>query len=663
MFTEEVAYWAQVAIGFGFLIFVHELGHFCASKLVGIRVIRFALGFGPRLIGTNRNVDHKDPQKRKPGTDYCLCLIPCGGYVRMAGGEGMEEASGAPDEFPSKSPGQRALVVLAGPTMSVLTAIPLLFGLFLAGYQRPSSRIDEVVPYTRDMAETPAWRAGLMRGDRITGVRRKGDTDWEEVRLWRQVHANAMLGEYVGDLEIRIEREGAEKIVPLTTKTGKLGVQAKAVGGNAGFLTTTVGHVPKDKAAWEAGLRPGAVLQSFAGRRVHTWEDVSLAILTHPGKKVPVEFLLDDERRTAEVQIDGKKWLGLPIRATRPARIHLVRPGFPAARAGLKPGDEIVSVNGEPVPNWPALERALVNAAPATVTLGIRRGNADATEDRMPPTGAPPSAGVEKIELTLLDADLVGDAAGIAPPEHPVIESVEPESAAAKAGIPAGATLLGVGRVDDEEAKPLSPDMLDYMHLIAFAKMPEKSDQAGDPPAAPERVLFYKTAEGERTARLSLVPVTRGSLKLSPRMDKVRAVEPGKPVAAVAQALQETAEWSRFAVRTLVGLFRGRISTEMVSGPVMLLTASRYEAEAGFGKFIEFMVIITVHLGIINLVPFPILDGGHIAFILIEKLRGRPLPKKVMERLLIGGMVALITVMLLVTAKDTLQIWRLFSGD
>jgi membrane-associated protease RseP (regulator of RpoE activity) len=67
---DQIGYWALVGVGFGFLIFIHELGHFLAAKLVGIRVVRFAIGFGPRLFGTNRHADHKDPAQRVPGTDY-----------------------------------------------------------------------------------------------------------------------------------------------------------------------------------------------------------------------------------------------------------------------------------------------------------------------------------------------------------------------------------------------------------------------------------------------------------------------------------------------------------------------------------------------------------------------------------------------------------------
>jgi regulator of sigma E protease len=659
-----VYYWALVIIGFGFLIFVHELGHFVAAKLVGIRVIRFALGFGPRLFGTNRTVDYKDPEKRRDATDYCVNLIPCGGYVRMAGGEGMEETTGAPDEFPSKTPGQRAFVVLAGPTMSVLTAIPLLFGLFLAGFERPSSRIDEVIPYTEETPETAAWRAGLMRGDRVTGIRHKGDVSWEEIRLWREVHANALLGEYKGEIEVRIEREGREKIIDLTTKTGKLGVSAKAVGGNAGFRTVTVGHVPKDGAAWKAGLRPGAVLQEIAGRTVHTWEDVELAIVRHPDETVPVTYILDDKRQTSEVRIGAKTWLGLGVTASRPAAVHLVRPGFPAAEAGLKEGDRIVSVDGEPVTNWPELAQKLVDAAPGTVKLEIRRP-APTADSSVPGDGGPAATlEIQTIELALRDGARAGDVSGIAPPPYPVVTGFREGSSAADAGIPIGAKLTRVGRPNDDEGKPFAPGSLDRVELLPFAEVSKPAAGAGEADESPEqRVLFYETNGAKHTARIDLTPFERGTLKLNPRIGKVRAVKPGRPIAALTQAVHETFDWARFAVRTLIGLFRLRIPADMVSGPVMLLTASRYEAEAGFGKFIEFMVIITVHLGIINLVPFPILDGGHVAFIAIEKLRGKPLPKKVMERLLIGGMVALITVMILVTAKDTLQIWRLFGGD
>ena len=157
---------------------------------------------------------------------------------------------------------------------------------------------------------------------------------------------------------------------------------------------------------------------------------------------------------------------------------------------------------------------------------------------------------------------------------------------------------------------------------------------------------------GVKYAVVELIPTQVGVLDASPRLDKCRVVEPGRPLAALSQACVETVEWIERAGRSLWMLVAGRISPKLLSGPLMILTLSRYQAEAGWMKFIEFMVIITIHLGVINLVPFPVLDGGHLGFLAIEKVRRRPLSEKVMAGVMYTGMVCLIALMLFVTWND-----------
>ena len=141
----------------GVLIFFHELGHFLVAKKVGIKVDRFSLGFPPNLF------------RRKYGeTTYCIGLIPLGGYVKMAGENPDEEATGAPEEFGSKSVSQRAAVILAGPFMNYLLAILLLTGiyLFVGEAHTDSDRImvGEVIE------DGPAATAGIARNDQIIAV-------------------------------------------------------------------------------------------------------------------------------------------------------------------------------------------------------------------------------------------------------------------------------------------------------------------------------------------------------------------------------------------------------------------------------------------------------------------------------------------------------------
>ncbi len=154
----------------GILIFIHELGHFLVAKRVGIRVDQFSLGFPPHIL-----------KKAYRGTEYCIGVIPLGGYVKMAGEQPNEEATGAPDEFMAKTVGQRAAVIFAGPFMNYLLAIALLMGIaYFAG--RPitdHSRIlvGEVAP------DGPAHNAGLKTDDQIIAFNGRPVSNFDTLRV------------------------------------------------------------------------------------------------------------------------------------------------------------------------------------------------------------------------------------------------------------------------------------------------------------------------------------------------------------------------------------------------------------------------------------------------------------------------------------------------
>lgn len=145
---------------FSILIFFHEFGHFVAAKLFGVKVYKFAFGFGPRILGFTKNQ-----------TEYIVSLIPLGGYVKMAGEMGQEEdketSVGVPEEqrFDNKSLGIRALIVALGPFMNIVTAI-VIFSLifFVDGVPVVTNYISVVVE------NGSAEQAGILSGDKIIAI-------------------------------------------------------------------------------------------------------------------------------------------------------------------------------------------------------------------------------------------------------------------------------------------------------------------------------------------------------------------------------------------------------------------------------------------------------------------------------------------------------------
>ena len=158
----------------GILVIVHEWGHFITAKKLGVKVEQFAVGFGPKIFS-----------KVHDGTEYRLCAIPLGGYVKMAGDE-RQQCEGKPWEFFSKSPGHRALIVLMGPVVNFIFAYICLYFVALLGpidHKKTSENLDSKVPSTigQVMEDSPAQIAGIKAGDRITKI------DSTDIKTWYQL--------------------------------------------------------------------------------------------------------------------------------------------------------------------------------------------------------------------------------------------------------------------------------------------------------------------------------------------------------------------------------------------------------------------------------------------------------------------------------------------
>ena len=157
----------------GVLVFIHELGHFLAARRVGIRVLTFSLGFGPKLIKMQRG-----------DTEYCLSALPLGGYVKMAGEAADEPRTGAPDEFLSKTKWQRFQVLIMGPVMNVVLAIVIFTVIGMIATELPVYLTEPPVV----ALVTPgslAERAGMMPGDRLVNCNRPSQTRCS--RGWRPI--------------------------------------------------------------------------------------------------------------------------------------------------------------------------------------------------------------------------------------------------------------------------------------------------------------------------------------------------------------------------------------------------------------------------------------------------------------------------------------------
>src|SRR5215475_4066597 len=181
----------------GALVFVHELGHFLAAKALGVKVLRFSIGFGPRLIGFTRGE-----------TEYRVAALPLGGYVKMAGEVPGEDVS--PEEearsYLAQSPWKRMLIVAAGPAFNLIFPL-LVFFLVIVSYPQPSTAVLRVVP------GMPAEAAGIKVGDVVTEVDGRPVRSLEEMQ-W------ALVGKVGQRIPVVVQRDG-HPVKLVVTPTGE----------------------------------------------------------------------------------------------------------------------------------------------------------------------------------------------------------------------------------------------------------------------------------------------------------------------------------------------------------------------------------------------------------------------------------------------------------
>ncbi|MGE3180923.1 MAG: RIP metalloprotease, partial [Phycisphaerae bacterium] len=211
----------KVLIGFSLIIFVHELGHFLAAKWCGVRVHRFAVGFGPRVFGYRSgegltfggkpNYTPEEIQEKGYGeTDYCLNILPLGGYVKMMGESDFDiddetgeiNVSDDPRAFSNRPVSSRMTVVSAGVVFNLLFSAIAFMSVFLIGLDMPVPVVGSV------LASSPADRAGLLPGDEIISINGHAVDSWRDV-VMRESLAN-------GPLSFEIVRDGAPLPGPIT---------------------------------------------------------------------------------------------------------------------------------------------------------------------------------------------------------------------------------------------------------------------------------------------------------------------------------------------------------------------------------------------------------------------------------------------------------------
>jgi regulator of sigma E protease len=448
-------WWLLVALGL--LITFHEFGHFWVARRMGVRVLKFSVGFGKKLWS----------RTGRDGTEYVVAAIPLGGYVKMLDErEGEVEAADLDQAFNRKSVWARIAIVAAGPIFNLIFTLLAFWLMFLVGMPESRPVIGEVSGI--------AASAGIEAGDRIVSL------DGESTDTW----SHAVLGLITRALDrdtVNVELEQA------------------------------------DGSLRQVQLDLGQLDSSF--REEKTLEAIGVT----------------------------------PWRLKIPAVVGEVSPESPASRAGFKPGDRIVSVGGEEVPDW-AWVGALVQ----------KHGTAD----------EPMVVTVERAGGTL---DL-----NVSPSKN-------------SSGTFSSRLILGITNTPPDAALQAQLERAYFMHQ-------------------------YGLVDGFGAAASEMWRLTRSTLGLLGRM------------------------------------LTGSASVRNLSGPISIAQFANSSANAGLSSFLFFLGAISLSLGILNLLPIPILDGGHLLYYLIELAKGSPVSEQTQAKGQYIGLMALFGLMGIAFFNDILRL-------
>ena len=280
----------------GVLIFVHELGHFLVARFHGVRVITFSLGFGPKIIKFTRG-----------GTEYCISIVPLGGYVKMAGENPDDPRAGQPDEFLSKTKWQRFQILIAGPVMNIVTAVVIMAGVLAQGDRIPQYQDEPaVVGIVAD--GSPAAAAGISVGDRIVAVEGEAIETWDDLFMEIGTRPDRQI-------TVAVRRDGSERAVTLKTRAlGRFEIGDIGVAPNIHPMIVNI--EAGDRPGRRAGLRANDVVVAVDGLVVPTRDQLIEMISKSADREIVLRVRRDgqelDIRATPEL-VGSRGMLGVQI--------------------------------------------------------------------------------------------------------------------------------------------------------------------------------------------------------------------------------------------------------------------------------------------------------------------------------------------------------------
>ena len=743
-----------VAVGLGFVIFVHELGHFLVAKACGVKCEKFYVGFDFLEIPipfTPWKIPRSLWKMQIGETEYGIGSLPLGGYVKMLGqdddprnaeaetertkaiaagtsAEGLvsgtsvepstlegltlgstiekvgEKALHVPPTHPAPTadvPPQPAVAVKGAdgktvwldPRSYTAKSVPARMAIISAGVIMNAifAVVFATIAYKMGVLEIPAgagatvpgdpaWEAGIEPGGQIIAFG-KDSKPYEHLRF-EDLMRNIVLHGKNGDLAIQIrDARGNEKwyeVKPVKHEGNKFPTVGVAQLMNSTLYVPSEAEIKKaaiqDLAKTDAPLKTGDTVVAINGQPVKSGAEISALLVQNPQGKMtlsierpkelppgsdPKAKAPPPEKLEVSVEPAFVRELGVVLE-TGP--VSAIRKGSPAETAGILVGDQIKSIDGEPVGDPLTLGQRLLDKVGKQVMIVVSRSSKENQREEKEVT-ATPEQPLNFYPLSAYGQTNSGNVAaeplGIAFNLLPIVAEVSPNGPAAKQDIKPGDKLVAAKFVVPEgkqldqkdktfkEWKPLnlkeSPNK--WMKLLGQIQS-----------AKPEYQVQLEFMRGEKSHSVDIIPSASAA-----HFDESRGLnfqaKSGKHIAdnwseAFSLGLRETKERIQEVLLVLHRLVTFQLSPTNLSGPPGILRAATTVASHGLPAMLLFLTMLSANLAVINFLPIPVLDGGHMVFLAAEWVRGKPVDAELQYKLTLAGLFFLLSLMVFASAMD-----------